>query len=276
MKPSDLKRTLAEGKPAFGFMLFAIEGLRWSRMFEGSTLDYIIIDWEHASRDRTGLANLITVVKSSGTTCIVRTPDTEDVYVAEALDAGADGVLVPYCETVEEVQRCAFKLKYHPLKGEYFRRVAETGELPSEKTREYLGNRHKDHFFIMGVESMPAVNRLDELLECAPIDGIFVGPNDLTTSMGIPDEVEHPDYVATLKRIIDTGEAHGVPTMVHQQTMSASTTALELGARFVLHSSDVGILLRGVQDDFAQLREVATGRFGAFESAEARDTLDTI
>ena len=276
MKPALLKQTIAEGKPVFGFMLFAIEGLRWERMFEGSTLDYIIIDWEHASRDRTGLANLITSVKSSGTTCIVRTPDTEDVYVAEALDAGADGVLVPYCETVEEVRRCAYKLRYHPLKGEYFQRVATTGELPSEKTREYLGNRHKDHLFIMGVESMPAVNRLDELLDCAPIDGIFVGPNDLTTSMGIPDEVEHPDYIETLKRIIDTGEVRGVPTMVHQQTMPASTTALELGARFVLHSSDVGILLRGVQDEFAELRKVATKRFGEFQSAEARDTLDTI
>ena len=276
MKPALLKQTIAEGKPVFGFMLFAIEGLRWERMFEGSTLDYIIIDWEHASRDRTGLANLITSVKSSGTTCIVRTPDTEDVYVAEALDAGADGVLVPYCETVEEVRRCAFKLRYHPLKGEYFHRVATTGELPSEKTREYLGNRHKDHLFIMGVESMPAVNRLDELLDCAPIDGIFVGPNDLTTSMGIPDEVDHPDYIETLKRIIDTGEARGVPTMVHQQTMHASITALELGARFVLHSSDVGILLRGVQDEFAELRKVATKRFGEFQSAEAKDTLDTI
>ena len=276
MRPSDLKRALAEGKPAFGFMLFAIEGLRWSRMFDGSTLDYMIIDWEHASRDRTGLANLITSVKSAGITCIVRTPDTEDVYVAEALDAGADGVLVPYCETVEEVQRCAFKLRYHPLKGEYFKRVATTGELPSEKTREYLSERHKDHLFIMGVESMPAVNRLDELLGCAPIDGIFVGPNDLTTSMGIPDEVENPEYIATLKRIIDTGEAHGVPTMVHQQTMAASTTAIKLGARFVLHSSDVGILLRGVQEDFAQLREVASDVFGAVETAEARDTLDTI
>lgn len=276
MQPSELKRALADGKPVFGFMLFSIEGLRWGRMFEGSTLDYIIIDWEHASRDRAGLAGLVTSVKSAGITCIVRTPNTEDVYVAESLDAGADGVLVPYCETVEEVQRCAYKLRYHPLKGEYFERVALTGELPSDKTRDYLGARHKDHIFIMGVESVPAVERLDELLASAPIDGIFVGPNDLTTSMGIPDEVDSPQYLSTLKHIIDTGESHGVPTMVHQQTMAASATAIELGARFVLHSSDVGILLRGTQDEFARLREMASEQFGDVEQAEARDTLDTI
>ena len=59
MKPAELKATLKAGKPAFGFMLFAVEGMRWARMYAGSTLDYIIIDWEHASRDRQRLSELI-------------------------------------------------------------------------------------------------------------------------------------------------------------------------------------------------------------------------
>ena len=276
MKPSELKATLKAGKPAFGFMLFAVEGMRWARMYAGSTLDYIIIDWEHASRDRQRLSELIGSVQGAGITCIVRTPNTDDTYVAMALDAGADGVLVPYCESLEEVRACANKLRLHPLKGEYFRRASLTGEMPSEKTREYLHNRHKDHIFIMGVESEPCVNRLDELLECAEIDGIFVGPNDLTTSLGIPDEVDNPKYLEVLKHIIDTGEKHGVPTMVHQQSIETSAKAIELGARFVLHSSDVGILLKGVQTDFAQLREIASEKFGAVEAREAEDTLETI
>ena len=276
MLPKDLKAALKAGKPAFGFMIFAIEGLRWSRMYAGSTLDYIIIDWEHASRDRQRISELIGSVQSAGITCIVRTPNTDDTYVAMALDAGADGVLVPYCESLEEVRACANKVRLHPLKGEYFERACLTGELPSDKTRDYLHARHSDHIFIMGVESEPAVNRLDELLECAEIDGIFVGPNDLTTSLGIPDEVENPKYLEVLKHVIDTGEKHGVPTMVHQQTMAASTTAIELGARFVLHSSDVGILLRGVQDEFAALREIAGAKFGGVEARVAEDTLETI
>ena len=98
----------------------------------------------------------------------------------------------------------------------------------------------------MGIESKPAANRLDELLECAEIDGIFVGPNDLTTSLGIPDEVDNPIYLDVLKNVIETGEKHGVPTMVHQQSIETSTKAIELGARFVLHSSEVGILLKGI------------------------------
>jgi 4-hydroxy-2-oxoheptanedioate aldolase len=276
MEPAQLKAALRAGKPVFGFMIAAIEGLRWSRVYAGSTLDYIIIDWEHSSRNRQRVSELVTSVKSAGITCIVRTPNTDDTYVAIALDAGADGVLVPYCETVEEVRACANKVRLHPLKGEYFERACITGELPSEKTREYLHNRHKDHIFIMGVESEPCVNRLDELLGCAEIDGIFVGPNDLTTSLGIPDEVDNPKYLEVLKHIIDTGEEHGVPTMVHQQSIETSAKAIELGARFVLHSSDVGILLKGIQADFAQLREIASQKFGEIESREAEDTLETI
>ena len=276
MEPAQLKATLKAGKPVFGFMIAAIEGLRWARVYAGSTLDYIIIDWEHSSRNRQKISELVTSVKSAGITCIVRTPNTDDTYVAIALDAGADGVLVPYCETVEEVRACANKVRFHPLKGEYFERACMTGELPSEKTREYLNNRHKDHIFIMGIESEPAANRLDELLECAEIDGIFVGPNDLTTSLGIPDEVDNPIYLDVLKNVIETGEKHGVPTMVHQQSIETSTKAIELGARFVLHSSEVGILLKGIQNDFAQLREIASAKFGAVEAREAEDTLETI
>ena len=276
MEPAQLKATLKAGKPVFGFMIAAIEGLRWARVYAGSTLDYIIIDWEHSSRNRQKISELVTSVKSAGITCIVRTPNTDDTYVAIALDAGADGVLVPYCETVEEVRACANKVRFHPLKGEYFERACMTGELPSEKTREYLNNRHKDHIFIMGIESEPASNRLDELLECAEIDGIFVGPNDLTTSLGIPDEVDNPIYLDVLKNVIETGEKHGVPTMVHQQSIETSTKAIELGARFVLHSSEVGILLKGIQNDFAQLREIASAKFGGVEAREAEDTLDTI
>ena len=134
----------------------------------------------------------------------------------------------------------------------------------------------KTTLFIMGVESEPCVNRLDELLECAEIDGIFVGPNDLTTSLGIPDEVDNAVVSRSVEAHHRHWRKHGVPTMVHQQSIETSAKAIELGSRFVLHSSDVGILLKGIQNDFAELREIASGKFGEVEAREAEDTLETI
>ncbi|GIT17489.1 MAG: hypothetical protein EGP07_02925 [SAR202 cluster bacterium] len=276
MKPSDLKAALKAKRPVFGFMVSATSSMRWGRVFAGSTLDFVVIDSEHGSRDRQLIADTVAQMQTLDITAIVRTPNTEEVYVAMALDAGADGVLVPYCETVDEVRHCAVKLRTHPLKGEYYERVVETGEYPSDKSKKYLAERHKDHIFIMGIESEPAANRVGELIDCAEIDGVFIGPNDMTTSLGIPDESSNSIYLDTLSKIIAEADKRGIPTMIHQQTIETSAKAIELGARFIMHSSDAGILLRGTQDEFAQLRKITSKKYGVVDEVEAEDTLDVV
>ena len=276
MKPSDLKAALKAKRPVFGFMVSATSSMRWGRVFAGSTLDFVVIDSEHGSRDRQLIADTVAQMQTLDITAIVRTPNTEEVYVAMALDAGADGVLVPYCETVDEVRHCAVKLRTHPLKGEYYERVVETGEYPSDKSKKYLAERHKDHIFIMGIESEPAANRVGELIDCAEIDGVFIGPNDMTTSLGIPDESSNSIYLDTLSKIIAEADKRGIPTMIHQQTIETSAKAIELGARFIMHSSEAGILLRGTQDEFAQLRKITSKKYGVVDEVEAEDTLDVV
>ena len=276
MKPSDLKAALKAKRPVFGFMVSATASMRWGRVFAGSTLDFVVIDSEHGSRDRQLIADTVAQMQSLDITAIVRTPNTEEVYVAMALDAGADGVLVPYCESVDEVRHCAVKLRTHPLKGEYYERVVETGEYPSEKSKKYLSERHKNHIFIMGIESEPAANRVGELIDCADIDGVFIGPNDMSTSLGIPDESGNPIYLDTLSKIIAEADKRGIPTMIHQQTIDTSAKAIELGARFIMHSSDAGILLRGTQEEFAELRKITSKKYGVVDEVEAEDTLDVV
>jgi 4-hydroxy-2-oxoheptanedioate aldolase len=250
--------------------------MRWEKVFAGSTLDFVVIDSEHGSRDRQLISDTCAQMKSLDITAIVRTPNTQEVWVAMAMDAGADGVLVPYCETVDEVRHTCMKMRTHPLKGEYYERVVETGEYPSEKSKAYLEARHEDQIFIMGIESEPAANRVEELIDCAPIDAVFIGPNDMTTSLGIPDEVSNPIYLDTLSKIIGAADDRGIPTMIHQQTIEASTVAINLGARFIMHSSDSGILLRGTQDEFSQLRKNAGKKHGVVIEVETKDTLDVV
>ncbi|MBT3995935.1 MAG: hypothetical protein HOF01_09060 [Chloroflexi bacterium] len=276
MKPADLKAALKAKTPVFGFMISATASMRWGRVFAGSTLDFVVIDSEHGSRDRQLIADTVAQMQSLSITAIVRTPNTDEVWVAMALDAGADGVLVPYCETVDEVRHTAIKAKTHPLKGEYYEQVVATGKYPSEKSEKYLNNRHKDRIFIMGIESEPAANRVEELIECAPIDAVFIGPNDMTTSLGIPDEVDNPIYLDTLSKIIKAADDRGLPTMIHQQTIATSAKAIELGARFIMHSSDAGILLRATQDEFAEIRKIAGKKHGGVAEVVAEDTLDVV
>ena len=271
MKPAELKQRLKDGKPVFGYMIWCMTGMRWKRVYAGCGLDFVVIDSEHGSRDRELIANTVEQFQSLDITAIVRTPSTDPIYVAMAMDAGADGVLVPYCEDIEEVKHCVGKLRTHPLKGEYYENYVSTGEFPSDKTKEYFEKLHKDHIFIMGVESKPAADNIGNMIDAAKIDGVFIGPNDMTTSLGIPNENDNPVYLETLKNVIEEADKRGVSTMIHQQTIEASKVAINLGARFILHSSDAGILLRGIQNEFAELKNSVNEKYGSDLSSSTSD-----
>ena len=271
MKTAELKQRLKDGKPVFGYMIWCMTGMRWKRVYAGCGLDFVVIDSEHGSRDRELIANTVEQFQSLDITAIVRTPSTDPIYVAMAMDAGADGVLVPYCEDIEEVKHCVGKLRTHPLKGEYYENYVSTGEFPSDKTKKYFEKLHKDHIFIMGVESKPAAENIGNMIDSAKIDGVFIGPNDMTTSLGIPNENDNPVYLETLKHVIGEADKRGVPTMIHQQTIEASKVAIDLGARFILHSSDAGILLRGIQNEFAELKTSVNEKYGSDLSSSTSD-----
>jgi len=272
-----LKQVLSDGDHVFGCMISAMGTTRFRAALAGSTMDFVVIDSEHGSRDRKEIQELCRMLRDAEVVPIVRVPVPKAEWVAMALDAGAAGVLVPYCETVEEVQACVATAKWHPLKGEYLQRAVTEGVLPSDKSKAYLEARHAESIIIVGVESEPAAERLQSFLDVGDIDGIFIGPNDMTTSLGIPDEVTNPRYLDVIKKVIEQSEASGVPVMIHQQTLDTSTTAIELGARFVMHSSDARLMQIAMQEHMDELRQAAARVSGNSSSAAAAEnTIETV
>ena len=271
MNPTKLRRTLKQGGHVFGCMLSQMASSRFGPVLEGSTLDYAIIDSEHGSRDRTEIQTLTSMLRQADVTPIVRVPVPKAEWVAMALDAGTAGVLVPYCERVEDVQAVVATCKWHPLKGEYLVRAVRDNVFPSPQTRRYLKARRKESFVIIGIESEPAYDNLDAILDVGDIDGVFIGPNDMSTSLGVPDDYKSPRYLSVVKDIIERCAARNIPVMVHQQTIETSVKAIKLGARFVLHSTDGRMLQRIMQDEMNALRKAA----GAVQS-KTRDTVGTV
>ncbi len=254
MNPKDIKKTLQSGGSVFGTMINFVEGSRWGAAFSSKALDYIIIDAEHGSYSRGEIARMVAIGQSVGLSVIVRVADPDPTLVAIALDAKADGVLVPYCENAEMIQRCAWKVQLHPLKGKAFEDVVSSETFPSKKTKDYLHKRNGHKIMIVGIESITAVNDLDNLISKGPIDGVFVGPNDLSTSMGIPDELETKEYLDTLTKIIKVSESHNIPVMVHGFSEERTLKTMELGSRFVLHSSDGMMISGSIDKEFTAIR----------------------
>ena len=271
MNAIELKERLQGGGMVFGCMFSAIGTTRFKGALAGSTLDYVVIDSEHGSRDRKEIQELCLMLREIDITPIVRVPVPMAHWVAMALDAGAAGVLVPYVETVEEVRETVATAKWHPLKGEYLRRAVEEDVFPSEATKQYLQGRRRESIVIIGIESEPAVRNLDAILDVGGIDGIFIGPNDMTTSLGIPDETKNEKYLDVIRDVVARSEARNVPVMVHHQNVEDSLASIALGARFVLHSIDARFMQTAMQEQFAELRAAAGERVGGGE-----DTIETV
>ena len=257
MNGAELKATLKSGGRVFGTMISIARNPKWIPILDSVGLDYVVIDTEHNYRSRGELGDFLMMMNTSGVVPIVRIPVPDAHYVTMAMDAGAQGVLAPYCETVDQVKEVVAAAKWRPLKGEAVDRVVATGEHVSDATRAYLENRNKNSIAIIGIESVAAVENLEKMLQVPGIDGIFVGPNDMSISLGIPDQYDQKIYQDMVKKVIDTSEAHGVATLVHQQTPDLSTYWISQGARFILHGTDRRALTEGFKSDFGALRDFA-------------------
>ena len=180
MNGEQLKQKVNGGGIVYGTMISMGRNPGWGRTVGAFGLDYVIIDTEHAARSRSEVADYMAAFNYTGVVPIVRGPIPASHYVTMFLDAGAQGVLAPYCETVDEVKEVVGATKWRPLKGALAKKAVDLGEFPSLETKEYLENRNRNNVCIIGIESVPAIANLESILKVDGIDAIFVGPSDLS------------------------------------------------------------------------------------------------
>ena len=101
-----------------------------------------------------------------------------------------------------------------------------------------------------------AIDNLDDILHVDGVDAVFVGPNDLSISLGVPDQYDHPEYEAALRRVLEICKDHATPTLFHHQTVEMTQKWLREGARFVLYSSDARTMHNGFREDFGAIKAV--------------------
>jgi 4-hydroxy-2-oxoheptanedioate aldolase len=239
---------------------------RWGASMAAFGLDYVIIDMEHSPRSRSEVADFVAAFQYSGVAPFVRIPIPDSHYVTMMLDAGAQGILAPYCETVEQVKEVVAAAKWRPLKGVLGRAAVEKGEFPSQATKEYLENRNRNNVCIIGIESPEGIKELPNILKVNGVDAIFVGPNDLSVCLGIPDQYDNPKYEEALRTILRICKEHNTPVLMHHQTVALTKKWLREGARFVLYSSDAREMHNAFRVEFGEIKEVGEELTG--QSAE--------
>jgi 4-hydroxy-2-oxoheptanedioate aldolase len=248
----DLRQRVLAGEATIG--LFASMGSPISAELIGRAgFDWTVLDLEHGMGTEAELHAQLLAVQGTPTAAIVRVASAERLRVGRALDLGADGLMIPRLETVAEVAETLSFMRYPPagIRGvAALTRGAGYGARSHPQVRDVnprvLG--------VFQVESMAAVEVANHVASLDGVDVLFVGPADLSHSMGIPGQFEDPRFVAALDRVVAAGRTHGKSAGILLRDAAAVPAALAQGVRFLGVGSDLGILVAGARDAALEAR----------------------
>lgn len=221
----------------------------------GLEIDAAFVCTEHMPLDRTEVSMMCQFYALHGIAPVVRIPFPCSRWAGMAIDGGAQGIVAPYVETVEEVKALVGAVRYRPIKGEMLAGILAGTVEPSEKLQAFWKRFNRHTLLVIGIESVPAIRRLEELVTIAGVDGVFLGPHDITCSMGIPEEYTHPDFVRTVCDVIQRCRRAGVGVgMQADLTAAQNKPFLEAGMNLMFHSADVVKMRQTMNAELAALR----------------------
>jgi 2-keto-3-deoxy-L-rhamnonate aldolase RhmA len=255
MNGAELRAKMQAGERVYGTMTSLVRNPRWAGVYGRLGFDYVIVDTEHSPTGRSETADLANAFLGAGVCPVIRVKDSEPHATVMALDAGFHGVLVPYCEEPDEVRAVVSAARLRPLKGRLHERARDLGEFPSPAAQQYLTERNQNVVVIIGIESVPAIENLERILDVGAIDAIFIGPNDLSISLGVPDEYQNPRFLEAAEHIIATAQKRGVPAGGHWQTPEQVHYFMDRGSRWILFSSDMRALTEGYRASLNDFRQ---------------------
>jgi len=261
MTGATIREKLHKGERVYGTHIASLMNPLAAAIATGLELDFAFFCTEHMPIDRTEVGMLCQFYKAHGISPIVRVPDPNPTAISMATDAGAEGIVVPYVETLEEVKRIVAAVKHRPVKGRV-RDDALAGIAPyPPKLQQFLERFNEHQYVIIGIESVPAIERLEILIDGTGVDGVFLGPHDITTSMGIPEEYDNPAFQDTIEDVIRRCRACNVGVGLHFKLLKLGEASLrrflDAGMNWILNGSDVTIMCDTMNAQLGQIRSWA-------------------
>jgi 2-keto-3-deoxy-L-rhamnonate aldolase RhmA len=250
-----LKEKMLRGEPVFGTFFQHTVSASIVYVIPDGALDFVIVTAEHNALDIAEFLPVRYALAAKGIACLARTHSREPDDVSKVCDS-FDGVVVPYVEEVEHCRRLAAAAGYRPLKGAALDKLLADGTWPSDKTRDYVtGQRCANTVFVPMIESLRGIENLEKICAVPGVNAVFVGPNDLTTTMGIPNEYDHPDLIAQLQKIIDTATRSHVAAGCWFGKRDQMARTIKQGAKFNCYGNDGGFMAEAMKATFDELRK---------------------
>ena len=202
--------------------------------------DFAILDMEHGPESLKDMQNNIRAAQVAGMVPIVRVCALSEVAISQALDIGAAGGQVPQISTAEEARQAVRAAKYYPQGERGVCRFVRAAHYSAMERSAYFEEANRA-LVIIQLEGQRAVENLDEILDVDGVDIVFIGPYDLSQSLGVPGQTTHPKVLEQMEKIVSHAKEKNVVLGTFTDSADTMKIWMDAGVRYLSYSVDVGI-----------------------------------
>ncbi len=215
-------------------------------------LDFVLFDAEHGVFDTQNTVELLQVCRLMGLPVFLRAQDSEYHLIAKAIDMGADGVMIPRTERLEQLRTAVDALLFYP-EG----RKGSGGHAQFRKGEAYADFK-KTRFLLPQIESPAGIEKLPEMLEKYGefISAVMIGPYDLSIMVGTPKDIRSPQMIAAIQKIFDISNSYGKSCGIFCDNAALAQTYRKMGCNVLWNGSDKDFFMKGYQEEMEALAEI--------------------
>lgn len=255
LAPNLTKRALQAGETVVGTMLAELRQPSAMQLLRNGGFQFAIIDNEHGAFGIETLANLCKTGQYIGLTPIVRVPDFAYPYVAQTLDVGAQGIMLPRVTDPQQVRDVVQMMKYPPVgtRGNALNRGWT--DFKAGPVGDWMAEANQETMLVVQVETKQALDAVEEIADIPEVDVIFVGPNDLSISLGVPGQLTAPLLVEGIEKVIAVCREKQVFSAIQMNSIESAAHWAGQGIQMMSAGSDVSLLMQAGQAITSAVRE---------------------
>lgn len=242
MRINSVKKVLAEGGVQLGTGFGQFRSPDVPRILAAAGFHWAFIDTEHGGFDLETVQDICRISVLTGLSPIVRVAELQYSLVTRALDVGAQGVIFPRVESAEVLAKAISWVKFPPLGIRGYGLTPLQVDHEKATIPQVVEHMNANTMVVMQIETKRAVEARDELLSVPGIDAVMIGPADLSISLGVGGDFQHPLMVEAMEKIRDSCIAHGVAPGTQTRSIPQAKFWREHGMRFLGCSNETGML----------------------------------
>ena len=259
MRSNRTKRRLLLGETVFGCSLQCYRSSEIARAFAAAGFDWFFIDMEHAGFNSETAQDIIAAAVAAQITPLVRVAELQYSLVARLLDLGAQGIVLPRVEDPAQLAETLSWMLFPPSGKRGFGILPPLLDYEQESIASIIEHHNSNKLAVVQFETELAMQRADELLSVPGIDVAMIGPTDLSVSLGIPGDFEHPIQLQMIQSFIEKCHVHGVIPGIHCRNVQQAKPWIARGMKLIGCGSEQGMLIEKSKQTVVELRSAVPG-----------------